>query len=239
MDILSFFDMSCYAKCIACQRLVRKDKFAELCGNMGVCHDCNEHLPIVPTGATFEERNGHVRYTMSTFFYKRPIRDLILDYKFNNCRGYSEVFARYMKIYAVATFADTLTADLIIPVPLSAERMKERGYNQSELLSLPIAEELSIAHSTEALVRILPTKHQSKLPAYKRAENLKSAFVADESLVKNKSILLIDDVYTTGNTLKACAGALHKAGARSIAGYTLARKFSVNHSREYNSVINK
>lgn len=237
MDILSFFDSTNHSRCIVCGCLVRKDKAAILRGKICVCENCNNHLPIVPVGTTFAEKNGHVSYTMSTFFYKSPIRELIIDYKFNHCRAYSEIFAEYMKIY-ISAIANHIHADLIIPVPLSKERLKRRKYNQAQLLSEPLAEELNIPHESHALIRTMPTVHQSRLPSHKRGENLKNAFLADTDLVKNKSILLIDDVYTTGNTLKACAYALHKAGAGSIGAYTLARRFRIDKSQAYNELLN-
>lgn len=237
MDILSFFDSNQYSRCIVCGCLVKKDKCAILCEKICVCENCHNHLPIVPVGSTFAEKNGYVGYSMSTFFYKSPIRELIIDYKFNNCSSYSKVFAEYMKIY-ISAIAKDIYADLIIPVPLSKERYKERKYNQAQLLSEPLAEAMGIPHSSNALMRIMPTVHQSRLPSYKRGENLKDAFMADPDQVKNKSILLIDDVYTTGNTLKACAYALHNAGAGSIAAYTLARKFKIDKSKEYAELLN-
>ncbi len=237
MDILSLFDSSQYTRCIACDRLIRNDDMSAIEGKIGICSDCSRHLPIVPVGSIFDEKNGYVNYSMSTFFYKPPIKSLILDYKFNNCINYAEVFAQYMKDYLIPFRENGFGADLVIPVPLSKKRMKTRKYNQSQLLSEPIAEFLNIPHSDKALKRTEDTPHQSRLPAFKRGENLKKAFTADPALVKGKSILLIDDVYTTGNTAKACGFALHNAGAKNIVVYTLSRKFSTTKSKEYKSLL--
>ena len=95
------------------------------------------------------------------------------------------------------------------------------------------AERFGFEHNTSALIRTKSTSRQSKLPVWRRAKNTENAFLADECQVDKKSILLIDDVFTTGSTAGACAKVLFDAGASSISVFTIARKRQAGKSREY------
>jgi ComF family protein len=119
--------------------------------------------------------------------------------------------------------------DLITSVPLGLVRFKERGYNQATLLARPIALFLKVPFSSQALTRIRETKTQVGLSVYERMENMSGAFQAKSKLVEGKSILVVDDVATSGATLNACAKALLDGGASKVYGYSLARAvFSPN-----------
>ena len=113
------------------------------------------------------------------------------------------------------------TIDMLIPVPLHAARMQERGYNQAQLLGEYIAANRMIPCRPDAIQRIRSTRSQVGLNAAERAENVLEAFSAAPELVVDQTILLIDDVYTTGATLTACAQAALAAGARAVYGLTL------------------
>ncbi len=239
MDILDILDRNNYAHCIICKRLEQKDSFGVLKEGIGVCGHCHEHLPIVPVGTTYERTGDRINYSSSVFFYSAPIRELIIEYKFKRCTAYADIFAEYMNIYMDALFGENQKFDIVIPVPLSDKRMKERGFNQAELLSEKVAEHFEFTHNTTALLRTKSTSRQSGLPGWKRAKNMENAFYADESAVTGKSILLIDDVFTTGNTARACAKILYDAGASSITVFTVARKRQHNRSREYYNLFTR
>jgi predicted amidophosphoribosyltransferase len=113
--------------------------------------------------------------------------------------------------------------DLIVPVPLGVARLKERGYNQSALLTRPIALAQGISHRPRALTRTRETRSQVGLTFYERRENVAGAFLADSWLVKDCHALVVDDVATSSATLDACAVALIEAGAQKVYGLTLAR----------------
>jgi ComF family protein len=113
--------------------------------------------------------------------------------------------------------------DLITPVPLSRQRMRERGYNQAGLLARPVALALDIAYRPQALVRARDTESQVGMNARQRRANLQGAFVATEKLARGKRVLVIDDVTTTGATIEACSLALANAGCAEVYGLTLAR----------------
>jgi ComF family protein len=112
-------------------------------------------------------------------------------------------------------------ADLLAPVPLHPSRLRRRGFNQSLLLAQAFPE----AHlERELLIRVRPTPPQTGLNSKERRENVKGAFaVPRPELVKGKRILLIDDVFTTGATVRECAKVLRKAGANRVDILTVAR----------------
>jgi ComF family protein len=114
--------------------------------------------------------------------------------------------------------------DIILPVPLHRNRLRERGFNQSELLAKNLARSTNMPIEPKALRRIKPTIAQAGLSRAKRFANLKAAFRVDKSsAVAGKKLLLIDDVFTTGSTLGECAKALLKAKAESVDALVLAR----------------
>ncbi len=115
--------------------------------------------------------------------------------------------------------------NLVIPVPLFAKRKRKRGYNQSELLARAFCKETGLALDTTSLVRVRDTGSQTKLGREARVTNMAGAFeVKDAAAVKGKTVLLIDDVATTGSTLEACAQALRQTGAKRVTAFTFARE---------------
>lgn len=113
--------------------------------------------------------------------------------------------------------------DLALPVPLGKERFKERGYNQAGLIARPLAWAKGWEYAPAALKRERETRSQVGLSANERAINVRDAFSATQAKVDGKSVLVVDDVATTGATLNACARALQKGGAREVYALSLAR----------------
>ena len=113
--------------------------------------------------------------------------------------------------------------DLLIPIPLAVDRLRERGYNQALELARPLARAAGLALAPGALRRIRATEPQSGLDAKARRRNLSGAFAAADAKVRGCRIALIDDVMTTGATLNAAAKALKKAGASEVHAWALAR----------------
>ena len=113
--------------------------------------------------------------------------------------------------------------DIVVPVPLHAERERERGFNQARLLSQHLCPKLSLPLAKAALKRIRPTRPQVGLNRTERLNNVRGAFRAHATQVAGGRILLVDDVYTTGATLTAAGLALLDAGASSVSAYCLAR----------------
>jgi ComF family protein len=147
-----------------------------------------------------------------------------LNFKFAGRRVLAEPLAELL----AETYRDGLCPeenfDLVSPVPLHPQRQKERGFNQSELLAEDFCQTTGLALAKDLLQRVRPTIPQVMLPRQERTKNVRGAFaVSDKVGVNGKDILLIDDIATTGATLKECAKILHKAGAEKVCVLTLAR----------------
>jgi len=122
---------------------------------------------------------------------------------------------------------DDWRADLVVPVPLHADRLRERGYNQAELIARPLAKRLGLEFSPCLLVRTKPRPPQMVLSRSQRWSSVRGAYATrKQAAVDNLRILLVDDVLTTGATLDACSRALRKAGAAAVLGLTVARVVS-------------
>ncbi len=120
--------------------------------------------------------------------------------------------------------AETLAADVVVPVPLHRQRERERGYNQADLIAKPLAKRLGLPYRGVLLMRTRPRPDKQVLSLTERWESVRGAFATRPgSQVDNLRVLLVDDVMTTGATLDACARALREAGAKSVIGLTVAR----------------
>jgi len=113
--------------------------------------------------------------------------------------------------------------DFIMPIPLFSTRLRERGYNQSQLLAEPIAQKYSIPLSLRHLTRVRNTEHQTFLKEKERWTNIQGAFrISNPAEVSGKNILIIDDLLTTGATASEAARTLKAAGAAVVGVFTLA-----------------
>lgn len=149
-----------------------------------------------------------------------PLRRAIHAFKYNYTRDLAVPLGEML-----ATFwrAFPLPADVVVPVPLHPRRLRERGYNQSALLAVYLGECTGLPVLTESLHRIRHTRSQARLDARQRKQNVAGAFACLGDAVRGRSVLLVDDVCTTGATLEACSVALKEGGARSVWALTLAR----------------
>ena len=152
--------------------------------------------------------------------YLGPLRRAIQRLKYQRDVAMGEILARPL--------VDLLknmnwSIDLIVPVPISLARLKERGYNQVSLLARPISLGLELPYRARALLRVRETQSQVGLSAEERRLNVKGVFQAEPRLVTGKSVLVVDDIMTTGSTMNECSLALMRSGARQVFGVTLAR----------------
>ena len=122
--------------------------------------------------------------------------------------------------------------DLVAPIPLSAQRMRERGYNQSSLLARPLAYAIQKPYQPQILIRSRETRSQVGLNLVERRANVQGGFLARGDQVRGKVVLLVDDVTTTGSTIDACAQALRDVGVSAVYGLTLARAVIKTHNDE-------
>ena len=124
----------------------------------------------------------------------------------------------------LTTVTRQCTVDLIVPVPLHIRRLRERGFNQALLLARELSKQTGIPCEQRSLRKIKDTPFQTALKGRERRKNLKAAFrVKKTEEIEGKSVLLVDDVYTTGTTVNECARTLLEAGAATVGVLTLAR----------------
>jgi ComF family protein len=205
---------------------------------VAVCPECEARIEWVASplcsccGRVFESRDGADRVcgycqtdlppfarARAAVLYDGPVTQTITRFKFSRQLALLPVMQHWLQQPLCLELV--AAADLLAPVPLHPKRIKHRGFNQSLLLAqafpgAPVAR--------EALVRTKHTAPQVGLNPKEREKNVKGAFaVPDPAQVKGKSVLLIDDLYTTGSTVKECARVLRRAGASRVEVLTVAR----------------
>lgn len=152
--------------------------------------------------------------------YKEFFKDKMLQYKF-----YDKKFLKNFFAQELSKCLTNVNADYVIGVPISRKRMKERGYNQTELIAREIGNILNIEYLPNALVKIKDTEHQINLSKKERKNNVKDSFkMSDIYDIKGKKILLVDDIFTTGATVNECSRVLKKAKAQQVIVSTILRK---------------
>jgi ComF family protein len=156
--------------------------------------------------------------------YDGALRDVVLAMKHRRGELIGECIGRLWARHHASRFRQ-LGVDIVIPVPLHWWRRLRRGFNQTELLSSAVAAALRAEHRPGWLRRIRPTASQAQLPASQRRENVRGAFgISRSAAVSGRSILLIDDVLTTGSTLHEAARALSAGKAGRILAAVLAHR---------------
>lgn len=174
----------------------------------GTCRGRKTHFSLARAASIYEEE-GVMRKVILAFKYGRKVM-------LGRPLGEFMAQAAYGRI-------DVAAYDCLVPVPLHPERERERGFNQSSILAEALSRRFGTPVEGKALVRAQPTGPQEG-DRKTRETNVRGAFqVLRPERVKDKRVLLIDDVYTTGATVNECASVLMKAGAREVAVYTLAR----------------
>jgi len=209
-------------KCVFCGRVL------DIGVRIGVCGMCRAEIENLecPSSRDIAGAGFKTRYCdgMSAVYeYKGTIRQSVTRYKFQDKQSYFRTFAAIM--------AERLTSfdriDYLVCVPMHRKKERKRGYNQSALLSEEISRILEIPERSEVLVKTVNLKSQSLSTDISRYGNIFGAYSAAPGpeaarTVKNATVLLIDDVITTGSTLNECARALKEAGASLVYAYALA-----------------
>ena len=196
-----------------------------------LCSLCLENL-LKDFQVTCYHNKAHFKYLEETICFDKvlacwtftpQIETLIHIVKYQQGRKLGKVLGRIAGERIQEQFPN-LSGNVIVPVPLHFVRRRERGYNQSEILSRGIAEIIPIPIRTNVLIRKKHTQTQTLLSAKERQENVQEAFlVRDGKSIMNRHVVLIDDIVTTGATMQQCAKAMIQAGAASVTGLALAR----------------
>jgi competence protein ComFC len=161
-------------------------------------------------------------------YNNKIFQDLIHNFKYNYLESISADLALLLSKYLqqkniLKSFDITPENAILVPVPLHRKRFLGRGFNQSELLAKELGKLLSL-ESFNLLKRVKNTETQINLNRSQRQENVKDAFEINGNFANNKKIILIDDVVTTGSTLKECSKALAAAGYQEIYGLVIAQR---------------
>jgi ComF family protein len=189
-----------------------------------VCERCGTPTPVAEAASCPQCRHNPLQFIdgirSAAYFENNPIRPAIHFLKYRNHKAIAAILGQ---ILADACEKYGVEADVVVPVPLHAARFRERGYNQCELLAREVGILLDLPVNINSLQRIRHTKSQMKLGATERHQNVIDAFACRNQALSGQTILLIDDVCTTGSTLDACARALKQHGVISVWGMTLAK----------------
>ena len=208
------FDNNKFCTCENCQKNLPfiKEKVCERCGD------------VIKSMATFcdhcQKSKTYYDKARSVFYYKDEIRNCIKKFKFDGCKYLYKPFAEFMaKKYKEESF----DCDVITYVPIHETRLKMRGYNQAELLAKELAKILNLPFVENAIIKTKKTLAQADLNYKQRQSNLLNVFkVVDKNAFKNKNVLIVDDIFTTGATIGSCAGEIKKANANKVFALTLA-----------------
>ncbi len=214
------FDDDGTATCENC-----KNTLPFILGN--ICNRCGDVIENQAKYCEFCKHEDKIfKMNRSVFLYDGAIANAIRNFKFDNQKYWYVCFAHYLfKAYHQYNY----DCDIICYVPMRKKRQKARGYNQSELIATLLGKLLDLPVSYENLVKKKDTKNQVDLNFVQRKQNLSGAFaVSDKSEFKDKNVLIIDDVYTTGSTLTNCAEVLKKAGAKNVYCLTVAHAHQKN-----------
>lgn len=202
--------------CAACDLRMRriKEPVCKKCGKQikdarkEYCRDCKERKHEFKAGA-------------AVFVYNDSVRQSIYKYKYRARREYADYYAKEIE-KALHEKIQAWHADALIPVPLYAVKKRKRGFNQAEILAKKLGRALDITVDTKIITRCRKTRPQKELNVEQRQNNLKKAFKTRGNDVKLKTVIIIDDIYTTGSTIDAMASVLKNIGIKNVYFISLA-----------------
>jgi ComF family protein len=192
------------------------------------CHVCGEpfagELTPLTVCANCRGREWFIGTARAAYRSEGEVRDAIHGFKYNRQFHFLRPLSAWL-LEGYTRFYDGQRYDALVPVPLYPLRRRERGYNQAAELAARLGRKIG-APVWDALRRVRRTKVQARLRRSERIKNLRAAFALRESFsgrVRGKRLLIIDDVFTTGSTVNACAQVLRRAGAARPDALTVAR----------------
>ena len=209
------------------------------CGKEGefLCYSCRQSLPritpplcprcgrpqpsgiLCPSCVSWSAKIDGIR---SPFRFDGAMREAIHQLKYRNLRALAVPLAKLLQDYLIT---DPVPAEVLVPVPLHRKRLRERGYNQSSLLARQLGKLANLPVVDDCLIRQRHAPPQARTATVEeRQSHVTDAFACRDHRLRDKQVLLIDDVSTSGATLDACAAALKIAGAVSVWGLVMARE---------------
>jgi ComF family protein len=201
------------------------------CGQIDTdwCANCQQEIDQLTLTEKIEAKTP-LQAVAAAGWHMDKLREAVQALKYENAQAVAKPLGEKL---AQCLHQQNWTIDMIVPVPLHTKRLAERGYNQAQLLAEVVTSISGIRCEPSALQRVRETQSQVTVSGAERLVNIKGAFAADRQLVDGQSVLIIDDVYTTGSTLSACGEALISAGAGAVYGLTVtAAGYSITHKKE-------
>lgn len=200
---------------------------------MPLCQNCRSQIKFIKDHRVFNEINS--KSIVSFFalgYYEGVLRNLIISFKYHKKTFLSAFFVSELLKHLVDMTIFDLSGrfDIIIPIPLHPKKLKERGFNQSDLLAIELSRITGIEVCCDAALRIKETLPQNKLKLEERFKNLEDAFEINSKKIyqiNGKNVIIIDDILTTGATAENMARSLKRHGARNIIFLSIA-KTSIN-----------
>lgn len=185
-----------------------------------LCSKCRLKLKKLLKLNTVTYKDKYFNSHTYLFKYEGEIRDKLLKYKF---REYSYLYKFFSEII-INNCNLKNNYDIILSVPIHKKREQKRGYNQSELIAKEIAKNIDIEYSNTILIKTIDNTPQSTLNQRQRMSNVLGIYnIANAQKIDKKSILLIDDIFTTGSTVNECSKILKQNGAKSVDVLTIAK----------------
>jgi len=221
--------------CVSCRaRVGEAHALCPACWNAisfiegSLCSSCGSPFEVDPGSETVcgacLARPHDFKRARSLFHYNDASKPLILAFKHGDRLDHAPAFARWLERTGQPLFSD---AELLVPVPLHRWKLWKRRYNQAAIVAEGLSKITGLPHDPLVLEKRRATKSQGEMPSAKaRRRNVLNAFQVPSDKVariRGRNVLLIDDVFTTGATLNACARALKRAGAARVDALTLAR----------------
>ena len=179
--------------CCKCGKTVRQEE--------EYCFDCKRHEHEYIKGAALFEYNF--------------IKASLYKFKYHGRKEYAAVYGRYMALRFKEQL-DFWKPEALIPVPIHRKRKQKRGYNQAELVALELGKYLGIPVVSDLVIRAKNTSPMKELDGLQRQNNLKKAFLIGRNDVKLSTVVIIDDIYTTGSTVDAVAKICKAAGVKNV-----------------------
>ena len=222
-------------KCIICNEILLPGVQIDICsecykkvpfiGDKIICEICGQPLNITfGQNQCLDCRGQHYYFEkcIAPCEYKGVMRQAIVKFKFYGKRQYGKTLGKLM-VERLNQVQTSMTYDMIIYTPMHRKRLMKRGYNQAKLLAAVIGKEINCPVGKDILLKIKDTSPQSILSRKQRLINLKNVFCLNPRAdIKGKTLLLVDDVYTTGTTVNECAKLLKTAGAKQVFVATVA-----------------
>ncbi len=199
-----------------------------ICGKLNqnfLCQKCNNTLKNQAkfNVENFQKKEKYFKELLYIFKYEGIIRKTILKYKFQEGSYLYKTFVNFI-LKNQKFFEFIKSYDTIVPVPISKKRYKERGYNQSYLIAKEISKKTKLELQNRCIIKSKNVIEQSKLNKEEREKNIKGVYeIIDKENLQNKRIILVDDIYTTGNTVNECCRILQKAQPKSISVIVIAK----------------